>query len=111
VIHILRERATKKQLEEMLQELESYVKFAVDISQKVAAGGGELHADCEEVLLEQGSRQQDIWGADWIPASGQVTFEALINIRSAQDNPSMEIQSDSIRQKVEKIIRRLVEGT
>jgi hypothetical protein len=110
VIHILRERATEKQLEEMLQELGSYVKFAVDISQEVAAGGGELHADCEEVLLEQGSRQRDIWGADWIPASNQVTFEALINIRSAQDNPSMEILDDSIRHKVEKVIRRLVEG-
>ena len=27
--------------------------------------GGEMHADCEAVLLEDGSRQEDVWGADW----------------------------------------------
>jgi hypothetical protein len=35
-----------------------------------------MHADCEAVLLEDGSQQDDIWGADWDPAAQLVTFEA-----------------------------------
>ena len=66
---------------QMLEALEVYVKVAVDINRGVLAGGGALHADCEAVLLDDGSAQDDIWGADWIPVSQQVRFEALINIR------------------------------
>ncbi len=46
----------------MLETLGSYIKLAVDIEREVVAGGGELHADCEQVLLEAGSRQEAIWG-------------------------------------------------
>lgn len=29
------------------------------------AGGAEKHAWCEALLLEDGSRQRDLWGANW----------------------------------------------
>lgn len=89
----------------MLRTLDSYVKLAVDIKRKVVAGGGMLHADCEAVLLEDGSKQNDIWGADWLPDSKEVRFEALINIRPKQNNRSMVIENEAIRRKVEKIVR------
>ena len=54
-------------MEEMLETLRVYVKLAIDIRRGVLAGGGTLHADCEAVLLEDSSRQEDIWGADWNP--------------------------------------------
>lgn len=69
MIVLLRERATREQLAQMLEALEVYVKVAVDINRGVLAGGGALHADCEAVLLDDGSAQDDIWGADWIPVS------------------------------------------
>jgi len=52
-----------------------------DIEQGIAAGGGALHADCEALLLEAGSQQTDVWGADWIPASQEVRYEATIRAR------------------------------
>ena len=52
VIHIIRTRAAKLQMEEMLQALGTYVKLAVDLERGILAGGGALHADCEAVLLE-----------------------------------------------------------
>ncbi|MEG4816933.1 DUF5674 family protein [Microcoleus sp. K5-D4] len=67
MINLIQERATKEQLEEMLEILSSYIKLAVDIERGILAGGGELHADCEAVLLENRSKQVDIWGADWYP--------------------------------------------
>jgi hypothetical protein len=44
------------------------VKFVVDVRRRVAAVGGELHADAEQVLLTQGSSQADLWGANYYPA-------------------------------------------
>jgi hypothetical protein len=68
------------------------------------------NAHCEQVLLEDGSRQEDIWGADWLPFSQEVQFEALINIRPRQNNPSMTILDPAIRARVETIAHRLLEG-
>ncbi|HID62796.1 MAG TPA: hypothetical protein EYP49_08690 [Anaerolineae bacterium] len=110
MIHIVRRRATPAMMSERLQSLGSYVKLAVDVRREVLAGGGELHADCEQALLEDGSRQEDIWGADWPPSSQKVQFEAPINIRPRQNNPGMTIQDPAIRARVEAIARQLLEG-
>lgn len=109
MIHLLTSRVTAQQLTEMLDELKSYVKLAVDIEQNIVAGGGELHADCEAVLLENGSQQENIWGADWDPAVKEVRYESFINIRPRQNNPSMILLDPEIRSRVEKIVRDIFE--
>ena len=108
-IHIIRQRATGQEIREMLEELTTYIKLAVDVERVILAGGGEYHADCEEVLLEDGSRQEDIWGADWYPESKTVEFIALINIRPRQNNRGMEIEDPKLRANIETIIRRLLQ--
>ena len=109
MIHIIRSPASKQLIDEMLEMLERYIKLAVDVDRGVLAGGGALHADCEAALLEDGSRQEAVWGADWIPNKKQIHFQALINLRPRQDNMSMEIRDPEIRVKVEEIVRRLLE--
>ena len=108
--HIIRQRATEKEMREMLEELTTYIKLAVDTEREVLAGGGEYHADCEELLLEDGSRQENIWGADWYPEPRRVEFGALINIRPRQGNRGMEIEDPKLREKIEVIVRRLLEA-
>ena len=108
-IYVIEQPATAKQIEEMLKVLENYIKLAVDLKKGILAGGGELHADCEAVLLEKGSLQEDIWGADWLPKSKEVRFGSLINIRPKQNNSSMEIQDKKLRSQIETIIRTLLE--
>ena len=103
MIHIVSDRATPEQMKEMLEMLETYVKLAVDIERGVLAGGGAMHADCEALLLEDGSKQEFVWGVDWNPSAQQVTFESLINIRPRQNNPSMEILDPRIREQVTEI--------
>jgi hypothetical protein len=110
VIHLLESTPTSQQLAEMLEELEDYVKLAVDIEQGVAAGGGALHADCEAVLLDRGSNQENIWGADWIPQVREVRYESFINIRPRQNNPAMTILDPALRARVEAAVRKLFEG-
>jgi len=110
MIHLLESTPTPRQLSEMLEELEDYVKLAVDIEQGVAAGGGALHADCEAALLANGSKQENIWGADWIPQIREVRYESFINIRPRQNNPAMTILDPALRARVEAVVRKLFEG-
>ena len=110
MIYIIRTPATQQQIDEMMQSLETYIKLAVDVERGILAGGGVMHADCEAVLLENGSSQKEVWGADWNPATRQVTFESLINIRPRQSNPSMEILDPQLRDRIAHIVRQLLEG-
>ena len=107
-MYLLKEKALPAQIQEMLQEYGSMIKIAVDIRQGILAGGGEMHADCEQVLLEKGSEQDDIWGANWYPAEQRIEFEALINIRPVLGNRSVVIQSQEIRSAVETITKNIL---
>ena len=109
-IHTLKEKATPTQIAGMLQQYESMIKIVVDTRRKILAGGGEMHADCESVLLDDGSQQDDLWGANWYPKDQRIEFESLINIRPRQNNRSILIQSEEIRQAVEKVTRELLGG-
>lgn len=94
----------------MLEELDPIIKLAVDIRCNILAGGGQMHADCEAALIEDGSHQEDIWGANWIPATQTIEYEALINIRPNQNNYSMTIQDSGIKQQIENTVRQLLES-
>jgi hypothetical protein len=110
MVILLTDPATSDQIEDMLQEYESMIKIAVDIRRGVLVGGGEMHADCEQVLLELGCEQDDIWGANWYPAEQRIEFEALINIRPRLNNRSIVIQAEELRSKVEGVARALLAG-
>ena len=110
MILIIREPASSEQMAQMPQTYYGLmVKLAVDTRREILAGGGELHADCEQALLEDGSRQEDVWGADWYTETQEVGFESLINIRPRQNNRSMEIKDIILRREIETIVRHLLE--
>ena len=88
----------------MQEALGDYIKRAVDVDRELLAGGGAMHADCEAVLLEDGSFQENVWGAGWFPGSQQVTFDSLIN-RPRQENRALEVQDVALRERIEKIVR------
>ena len=92
----------------MLEEYSRMIKLAVDIRRRILAGGGEMHADCEQLLLENGSEQDDIWGANWYPAEQRLEFEALMNIRPRLGNRSILIRDEEIRRKVEAVARGIL---
>ncbi len=87
------------------------VKLVIDVRRRLVAVGGELHADAAAVLLERGSKQADLWGANYYPGLGpddSLQFTALINIRPAQDNRAMEVQDPAIRGEMRAIVHELV---
>jgi len=108
MIILLDKTASPIQIQSMLEEYGTMIKIAVDIRRQLLAGGGEMHANCEQLLLEAGSEQDDIWGANWYPADQRIEFEALINIRPREGNRSIRVQDNEIRRKVELVTRQIM---
>ena len=86
------------------------VKIVVDVRRRLLAGGGGMHAECEQALLGDGSEHDDLWGANWFPDDQSVEFESLINIRPRLGNRSLVIQSSELRSLVEGIARERLGG-
>ncbi|MDM8519281.1 DUF5674 family protein [Anaerolineales bacterium HSG6] len=107
MIFVIRQPATAEQVEQMKEFGGNFIKLAVDVNREILTGGGELHSDCEEALLEDGSQQVDVWGADWVFTKKEVTFESIINIRPSQNNMSSVIQDTTLKNQIEIIVRRL----
>ena len=111
-IVLISDRIASSQLAELVDRFfTDMVKYVVDVERGIAAVGGELHADAEQLLLEDGSRQEDLWGANYYPDRDPdecVEFTSLINIRPAQGNPSMEIENDEIRDHVRSLTHQLI---
>ena len=90
---------------------EDMVKLVVDLDRRMVAVGGELHADAEALLLASGSRQEDLWGANYYPGRGEeecLDFTALINISPARDNRSMVVQDPERRARIRELAFELI---
>lgn len=110
MIHLIKEKAVPEQIQGMLQEYENMIKIVVDIRRRFLSGGGEMHADCESVLLEDGSEQDDLWGANWYPSEQRIEFESLINIRPRLGNRNIVIQDENLRKQVGSVTQELLGG-
>ena len=110
MIHLLKEKATPLQIREMLERYENMIKIVVDIRRRALSGGGEMHADCESVLLDDGSEQDDLWGANWYPNDQRIEFESLINIRPRLGNRSIVLQDENLRRQVEAVTQEILGG-
>ncbi len=112
-LHVIEKKITKSDLSEIAKErYGDLVKAVIDIERGIMAIGGELHSDEEEHLIDQGSRQQDLWGINLYPdKSGEefIEFDSVINLRPSQGNRSRDVLDPTIRQKVKEIVTLLVE--
>jgi hypothetical protein len=104
---------SRQELRELSEELfGDMVKAVVDVEKGVMAVGAELHADEEAFLLERSSRQEDLWGINLYAdrtLPELLEFDSLINIRPRQNNRSRGVENSEIRERITKIVRKLVE--
>jgi hypothetical protein len=107
-IKIIRDKVTSGALKQLAQETyKEMIKAVVDIQRKLVAVGGEWHADAEAQLLEDGSEQKHLWGINLYPDKSiqdRIVYNALINIRPAQDNASMDVQDESLRRQIAQVV-------
>lgn len=106
-ILIAREPIDRETLDALAKEWHvSLVKGVADISRGVVALGGEWHIDANNVLIEDGSEQKNLWGFNVYPkeqGDKAIEYNSLINIRPMQGNRSMEIMDDEIRKAVRRV--------
>lgn len=87
------------------------VKGVVDIKRILLAVDAELHADLEQLLLKDGSVQDDVWGINlWYEDEGEdlIEFDSMINVRPRQNNRSRDVEDPAIRQKITEVVRQWI---
>lgn len=88
------------------------VKVDVDIAKNIVIVDMGLHADGEAFLMENGSKQNDLWGINLHPADygtdDFIEFDSMINIRPSQGNASKNVLDPEIRQQIINLVDRVV---
>jgi hypothetical protein len=112
MILIVRQKPTPEAVGTMLEAHSTvhYIKLAVDVETGLVAGGGDMHADCEEMLLEEGCKQHNIWGAGWYVDTQTVAYDSLINIRPKLGNRTIELEDIHLRNRIKTIVETLFVG-
>lgn len=112
-IKIITEKISKDELREISKTLfGDLVKAVVDCKKRIMAVGGELHADEEQILIERGSQQSDVWGINLYPekeGDGWIEFDSMINIRPSQGNRSRGIEIPEIQNLIRSIVKERTE--
>jgi len=111
-IRILNTPVTLEELRRLAaDQFGDFVKAVVDVGRGVMAIGGELHADEEATLLDEGTRQADLWGINLYPdrpVEEMVEFDSMINVRPSQSNRSRGVEDPTVRRQIQVIVERLV---
>lgn len=88
------------------------VKFDVDLAKRIVIVDMEMHADGEATLLEDGSKQSDLWGLNVIPENygtpNFIEYDSMINIKPRQNNMSRTIQDPEIKKQIETLVTEVV---
>ena len=89
---------------------ENAIKAVVDVEREIMAVDSPMHYDCEQLLLENGSNQNDLWGInlylDEDDIDDVVEFDSMINIRPAQNNRSRGVESPETQAKIKSVVSK-----
>ena len=87
------------------------VKAVVDVERGIIAVDAELHSDLEAFLLDNGSKQKNLWGINIYPQLSQdefIEFDSMINLRPSQGNRSRGVEDKALRSKIIGIVTKKV---
>ncbi len=94
---------TREEIEKLKEQFGTYIKTVIDIKQKICSAGCDRHFDSEQILLQSGSHQVDVWGGGIDLETKIIDFNSFINIRLSDNNHSNEIQDSTIRDEYKKL--------
>ena len=101
------------ELSEMAQKMfGELVKADVDLAKRIVIVDMGMHSDGEAYLMENGSKQNDLWGINLHPGKfgtdDFVEFDSMINIRPSQGNPSKSVLDSAKRKQIIELITAVV---
>ncbi|MHB0936076.1 MAG: DUF5674 family protein [Armatimonadota bacterium] len=107
-MHIVETTVSRGELQRLAsQTFGDLVKAVVDVEKEILVIDAELHADEEDFLLEQGSRQEDLWGINLYPHKPDeefIEFDSMINLRPAFGNASRGVDDSRTRERIVQIV-------
>ena len=108
----VKNQISRNELEKIAKKMfGNLVKAVVDIEKEIIAVDAELHSDEEAKLIEQGSKQNNLWGINLYPEfkdENFVEFDSMINLRPSQNNRSRGVDDPKIQEKIRVIVKKLM---
>jgi hypothetical protein len=96
---------SQEQIEQLKEQFEVYIKTVIDIDNKICCAGMDRHFEGEQILLQKGSQQSNVWGGGIDLETKEIDYNSFINIRPRDSNTKNEIQDEQIK----KIYKELTE--
>ena len=88
------------------------IKAFVDIEKEIMVIDAPMHADQEELLLESGSLQENLWGINLIPdkfgQEGFLVFDSMLNIKATCSNRTRGVDNPIIQARIRAIVNKQV---
>lgn len=95
---------TKEEIKKLRGKFDTYIKTVIDLNKKICSAGCDRHFESEQILLEKGSKQSDIWGGGIDLETKEIDFNSFINIRP-QVNESNDILDHAKRELYDKFTK------
>lgn len=109
---IVKDKIEIAELKEMSKKMfDNLVKAVVDVEKEIMAVDAGLHSDEQEILMEKGSKPENLWGINVLPEKENeefIEFDSMINIKPAFGNRTRGIDNQKIREKIIKIVNNLI---
>ncbi len=100
---------SSEEIKSLSLEFQTYIKTVIDIQRKVCSAGANRHFENERILLDQNSKQSNLWGGGIDLDTKIIDNNSMINIRPSDGNTSNEIQDPKNRKKFEELTRYFFE--
>jgi len=105
---IVEEKVSINELQQIASEMfGNLIKAVVDIENEILVIDAELHSDQEALLLNKGSKQENLWGINIYPSAeidDRIEFDSMINLRPSFGNNSRSVEDDNIRNRIRDIV-------
>ena len=109
MIIVLDHKTTPKEFEQAREIYNDYIKTVIDIEKNILAVGGEFHIDCEEVLIERGSKLENLYGGGYRVSTKEIEYMAMSNYKPALGKNTYEIMDPIIREKIYNLTKKYLE--
>lgn len=101
------------EIKEMAQKMfGNMVKAVVDTEKEIMVVDAGMHADEEQLLLENNSQQEHLWGINLypekFPEQNWIVFDSMINLRPSWGNKTRGVDSPVIQEKIKAVVNKLV---
>lgn len=96
---------TKEEIENLEEVFDTYIKTVIDVEKKICSAGADRHFESEKILLDQESKQSNVWGGGIDIDTKDIDFNSFINIRPTDNNAGNEILDPEIRIRYDELTR------